>query len=119
MAPNEYDWLEFKVRPKKDGLHDSGFRYIQLTGATRNRETDQVTKTPLNQWSDVVTLYGIVNIDVEPDGTIRLFQRGGGLWKAAWGEDYFLSSAEFVSTTPEDDIKLIRIEHTFAERRIR
>ena len=111
----EYDWLEFKYRPLKDGLHDSGYRFIQLTGAWYERDESgnrvgEPKKEPLHQWSDHVVLEGPVNIDVERDGTIRIMhwpsRRG---WVNRDGEAmHYLSSAMFESGDPEEDIKYLQ-----------
>lgn len=63
--PN-YDWLELHPKPKKAGLHDSGYQYIRMVGVKDG------VKTELNQWSDHAWFNGPVNIDVEADGTIRI-----------------------------------------------
>ena len=75
-----YKWIEFKPRPKKDGLHDSGYRHIRLTGVQMDEDTRELTRTDLNQWSDHVLLFGAVNIDVQEDGTIRLMDWSRGAW---------------------------------------
>lgn len=72
-----YDWVEIKCRRKKDGLHDSGYRFIQVTGV-RRRKAGKLVKKPLHQWSDHVLFNGPVNIDFEPDGTMRIMPSAGG-----------------------------------------
>lgn len=99
-----FDWIEFHPKPKKDGLHDSGYRYIRLVGVKKredekgNRLGNGLDKTELNQWSDHVVIngfaseFGGANIDVEADGTIRIMP-----WAETGLEieaDSFYSSAE-------------------------
>ena len=89
-----FRWLEFKPRPKKDGLHDSGYRFIQLTGVNFAENHGEI-RTPLHQWSDHVVLNGPVNIDVEADGTIRIMPWLAKGWISQNGDGHFYSSAMF------------------------
>lgn len=103
---NAYDWLEFEIRPEEDGLHDSGYRFIKLTGVKRVQQANgeyKLEKTDLHQWSDHVLLYGVTNIDVEPDGTIRIatWGQGGGWVTRDEGMGFFPSSAEFAAQNLE------------------
>ena len=91
MTENTFDWLEFRFRPKKDGLHDSGYRFIALTGV--NRTDDGEDRAELHQWSDHVVLYGPTNIDVTAEGTIRIAPWSGGPWVNR--DRTFISSAMF------------------------
>ncbi len=93
-----FEWLEFRPRPKKDGLHDSGYRFIALTGVNRTDDGEQ--RTELHQWSDHVVLYGPTNVDVTADGTIRIMPWSGGPWINR--DRSFFSSAEF---HPSDSVK--------------
>lgn len=80
----QYDWLEIKMRPKIDGLHDSGYRFIQITGVALDENRDEI-RTPLNQWSDHVLFtnfmdeYQGVNIDFTADGVMRIMGWGGAV----------------------------------------
>lgn len=86
-----FTWLEFRPRPKKDGLHDSGYRYIDLVGVAK--VNGEEVRTQLHQWADVVTFEGGATIDVTEEGTIRIrpwLHRG---WTTP--DDVFSSSAAF------------------------
>ena len=95
--PKEFDWLEVDKRPLKDGIHDSGFRYITIVGVTI--EGGREVRTDLHQWSDHIMFnsfidpYSGVNIDFTRDGTMRIMPWGGGKWKM--DGDKFYSSAMF------------------------
>lgn len=65
-------YIEFRPRPKKDGLHDSGYRFIQLTGVD-----DDGNRHDLGEWHDHLVVEPACNIDVEPDGTIRIMPWDG------------------------------------------
>lgn len=68
----ELKYIKFRPRPKKDGLHDSGYRFIELIGVgVDGAEYD------CGGWHDHVILEPPCNIDVEPDGTIRIMPWGG------------------------------------------
>jgi len=104
-----YDWLEFSYRPLKDGLHDSGYRYIKLVGVTMSPKRDgTVEKEELHQWSDHVLLNGITNIDVQEDGTIRLMCWGGS---NGWISDNltFSSSAIFYARDMTSAIRSLEV----------
>lgn len=93
----EYDWVEFKVRPKKDGLHDSGYRFLSVTGVRQGDSPADNVKVQLNEWADIINLYGVTYIDAEPDGTIRLMCRAG-----KWSHtDKGMSEAQFITSDPE------------------
>lgn len=83
----ELRWIEFKPRPKKDGLHDSGYRFIQLTGVD-----DDGNRHDLGEWHDHLIVEPGCNIDVEPDGTIRIMP-----W--ASGTRFFFDGAEWFGST--------------------
>ena len=89
--PEEFDYLTWKYRPLKDGLHDSGYRYMQITGWIRVRGQDPV-QIPLYQWADHIAVEGSVNMDVEANGTMRIMPRIGGtklklLYDSSFGSD--------------------------------
>lgn len=94
-----FSWLEFQPRPKKDGLHDSGYRFIRLTGVTHVKGQGEL-RTPLHQWSDHVVLNGPVNIDVEADGTIRIMPWLHKNWISQDGT-FYTSSAIFDADTEQ------------------
>lgn len=93
MTQSTFHWLEFNFRPKKEGLHDSGYRFIRLVAVTRAKQGG-VTRTPLHQWADHVVLNGPVNIDVEANGTIRIMPWDHPGWTTNH-DDHFYSSAMF------------------------
>lgn len=112
MERQAFDWIEFYPRPKKDGLHDSGYRYIQLTGVRWPEhptlaERGALEKVELNQWADHVLLFGAINIDVEPDGTIRLMN-----WShpGRWTHDGFMgSTAQFGNTDWDQAVQVVQM----------
>lgn len=119
MEKQGFDWIEFDFRPKKDGLHDSGYRYIRLNGVRRMEnpvlaERGILEKVELNQWSDHVLLFGAVNIDVEPDGTIRLAN-----WAdSRWTHDGFLgSTAQFGNTSWDNALRIVQTYADIDKRR--
>jgi hypothetical protein len=63
----EVSYIRFRPRPKKDGIHDSGYRFIELTGVTHDG-----TEYPLGSWHDHFLLEPGCNIDVTPEGEIRI-----------------------------------------------
>lgn len=82
-----FDWISFKPLPKKEGLHDSGYRFIEVTGWVRGSASDKPVPTVLGRFCDHITVGGRpsgfgpspvgVGIDVEADGTQRVFLRDG------------------------------------------
>jgi hypothetical protein len=85
-------YFEFIPRPKKDGLHESGYRYIQLVGVTHSRE-----RIDCGGWHDHLLSEVPVNIDVEPDGTIRIMPAmGTRFWVDAidmfWGSTAWITA---------------------------
>lgn len=84
---DKYTWIELRPRPYGVGLHDSGFRYLALTGCWI--ENDEVQSEDLHQWADHALFYGPTNIDVELDGTIRIMPWGRNEWV---NEDKFFGS---------------------------
>ena len=82
-----FQYLIFKPRPKKDGLHDSGYRYIKLTGVTRDGEHHE-----LGQYPDHLVVEAPCNIDVQDDGTIRIMPWSGKL-QADTTSPFWYSSA--------------------------
>ena len=80
-----YRWVEIKPRPLKDGLHDSGYRFLRTYGG--NAGVDPVE---MHTHADHAQFFGAVNIDVTRDGTFRVMGHG---WRIP---DYLYSSdAEF------------------------
>lgn len=55
----ELAWIEFKPRPKKDGLHDSGYRFIALTGVDKDGNRHQ-----MGEWHDHLIVEPKCNIEV-------------------------------------------------------
>jgi len=74
-----FEWIEFAYRPKKDGLHDSGYRFLRVTGV-RRLDDGTTEKVETHGWADHIAFYGPLNIDVEPDGTIRVMARASDGW---------------------------------------
>lgn len=107
---SKYDWLEFSYRPKKDGLHDSGYRFIRLVGV--NRTDTSVEKTELHQWSDHVVLEGPVNIDVQEDGTVRIMPWSGGPWVNRDHDGSYHSSAMFGPADVDQAVQYMRVVST-------
>ena len=107
---NTYLWLEVKMRPKKDGMHDSGYRFIQVTGVSRGEDVIEPVwiRTPLHQRADHLTLYGVANIDFTEDGTMRIMchDRAGGWVTQGWIEG---SDAEFRSVDVSESVSLLNV----------
>jgi hypothetical protein len=104
---NKYRWLELRARPYDLGLHESGFRFLAFTGCWID-DDGEVQKEDLHQWADHAIFYGPVNIDVEPDGTLRIMSWGtGGDWI---NEDGFLGSSGMFH--PSDYAKAISMMNT-------
>ena len=83
----ELRWIEFVPRPKKDGLHDSGYRFIRLVGVdAENGRHD------LGEWHDHLIVEPQCNIDVTEDGTIRIMPWGDAKFYFS-GSGWFTSSA--------------------------
>jgi hypothetical protein len=113
----EYRWLEFYPKPKKDGLHDSGYRYIRLVGVWI--EDGEEKREELHQWSDHVLLNGPVNIDVTEDGVIRIMPwltKGKGGW-VHYDSNFFYSTAEFHPADYGPVMAGMSWTQAFAERR--
>jgi len=112
---DNYSWIELRPRPLTDGHHESGFRYLSLTGVwTDDRggivldDDDGVRREDLHQWADHVMLYGVVNIDVELDGTIRLMCWGPKQsWECNERPDFYPSSAMFYPSDFDNTIALL------------
>jgi hypothetical protein len=87
---SKYAWIELRVRPHEVGLHESGFRYLAFTGYWHD-DDGNLQKEDLHQWADHALFYGPVNIDAQPDGTIRIMSWGSA--QSGWvNEDTFLGS---------------------------
>ena len=83
----ELRYIKFQPRPKKDGLHESGYRFIRLVGVDKdNQEHD------LGEWHDHLIVEPQCNIDVEPDGTIRIWP-GRGLFRVDSRDRFWTSTA--------------------------
>jgi len=106
-----FEWIEFVYRPKKDGLHDSGYRFLQVTGV-RRLNGGATEKVETHKWADHIVFYGPVNSDVEPDGTIRVMSRGGDGW--AEPDYYYQSDAEFYPHDIDAAIKCLRAHQQIA-----
>jgi hypothetical protein len=84
----ELKYIKFEPRPKKDGLHDSGFRHIRLIGVDKvGGEID------LGEWHDHLVVEPSCNIDVEPDGTIRIMPWSTTKFYADKDNKWFSSTA--------------------------
>lgn len=93
----EFRYLIFRPRPKKDGLHDAGYRFIALTGVDMEGNHHE-----LGQWHDHLLIEVPCNIDVEPDGTIRIARKFGprGFWlddDRSWEDGKFWASTAWIS----------------------
>ncbi len=104
-----FEWVEFAYRPKKDGLHDSGYRFLCVTGV-RRLDDGTTEKVVTHQWADHIVFYGPSNIDVEPDGTIRVMARAGDGW--AEPPYYHQSDAEFYPNDMQRAIKYLRVHES-------
>ncbi len=105
----KYDWLDFSYRPLKDGLHDSGYRFIKLVGVTITDDGEE--REDLNQWADHVLLSGITNIDVTADGTIRLMSYlSQGHWINTFQGFSEGSSAMFRAENIDNAIGMLEVE---------
>lgn len=96
----EYDWIEFVPRPKKDGLHDSGYRYIKGYGVRyeRGKAEGEPCRDPLWEWADHVDFRCPTNWDVTAEGVIRAMPRGAAF--RVYG-DWWGSDGEVHSSAPE------------------
>lgn len=83
----ELRWIEFVPRPKKDGLHDSGYRFIRLIGIDMDGESHD-----LGEWHDHLIVEPKCNIDVTADGTIRIMPWGRTRFTYN-GREFFTSTA--------------------------
>ena len=102
-----YLWLEVKMRSRRDGMHDSGYRFIQVTGVSREEDSIELIRTSLHQWADHLTLYGVANIDFTEDGVMRVmcYDHAGGWVSQGWTEG---SDAEFRSADVERSARLMK-----------
>ena len=107
-----YHWLEFDWRPLKDGLHDSGYRFLRVRGAKWDRKNSEIEYDELHQWADHITLMGPVNIDVTRDGVIRIMPWWGNAGEHGWvnqyGHRFFGSDAMFDPSDWERAISMMR-----------
>ena len=95
-----FDWVELTARPLKDGLHESGYRFLRTTGGHHNADSVE-----MHEWADHAVFYGGVNIDVTRDGTFRVMPRGSTAWEEP---DYlYASDAEFYPTDMDGAIKYL------------
>ncbi len=110
-----YIWLEVKMRPKKDGMHDSGYRFIQVTGVSRGERVNEWVRTPLHQWADHLALYGVANIDFTEDGVMRIMchDRAGGWVDQGWTGG---SDAEFRSVDVATSASLMAVMEDVYEK---
>ena len=109
-APTEYAWLEWKYRPLREGLHDSGYRYIQVAGvviemlpASDGELVQQQTRYSLHQWADHIIVEGSVNMDVEPNGTMRIMPWLGEVIVEKYETDFRGSDAWFEVKNKENN----------------
>lgn len=79
-----FDYITFKAKSKKNGLHDSGFRFIEVYGVTRTGKKG-FKKILISNKADNIRLDGIVSIDVTEDGTQRIFSRKGKIYWDSYG----------------------------------
>lgn len=85
----ELAYIKFIPRPIEDGLHDSGYRYIKLVGV----DLETKTEYDLGEGHDHLIVDPPCNIDVEPDGTIRIMPWAGTKFYCQEGETGFFSTA--------------------------
>ena len=84
-----FDWIEIIPRPLKDGLHDSGYRFLRTIGGVVGGDPVE-----MHEWADHVQFQGAVNIDVTRAGVLRVMGRmGGGGWKEP--KHLYVSDGEF------------------------
>jgi len=111
---DNYSWIELRPRPLSDGHHESGYRFLSLTGAWTDDkggtvlfdDDDGVRREDLNQWADHAMFYGVTNIDVELDGTIRIMCWGKNNWDH--DGDFWSSSAMFYPQDLDSTIELLK-----------
>ena len=88
----ELSWIEFQPRPKKDGLHDSGYRFIRLIGVDADG-----TRHDLGEWHDHLVIESGCNIDVTPDGVIRIMPwKGAGTFRVRESRRVWWTSTAWV-----------------------
>ena len=109
---DRFQYIELRARPSDEGLHESGYRFLALTGCWYEQEENMtergdLKRQDLHQWSDHIVFYGPVNIDVEPDGTIRISPWGTNTWKS--DDAFYASSAMFHPSDPEKAIRFMEI----------
>ena len=111
-----YDWLEFSFRPLKDGIHDSGYRFIKVVGVTMDEKRDgTVHKEELHQWADHLQLIGNTNIDVTRDGTIRIMSWGQQDGWITHDHGFFGSDAMFHAKDMGKAIQRLELEKRIIE----
>ena len=108
-----FEWVEFAYRPKKDGLHDSGYRFLRVTGV-RRLDDKTTEKVETHEWADHIAFYGPLNIDVEPDGTIRVMARAADGW--AEPPYYYSSDAEFYPNDMPRAMSYLRVHEDIAAK---
>lgn len=95
-----FRWVEVKPKPKKAGLHDSGYRFLQVVGVTVDGK-----RVDLGEWHDVVhfgmTEPASIDLDVTEDGAWRFFSLRGDL--QADGIDLSSLCLEVVRRSKRDD----------------
>ena len=96
-----YQWIEIKPRPLKDGLHDSGYRFLRTAGASNNTEPVE-----MHEWADHIAFYGPVNIDVTRDGIFRVMGRGASEWQEP--KHLYQSDGEFSPVDVAAAIKYVQ-----------
>lgn len=112
MTTELFDCIEFKPRPKKEGLHESGYRYINVIGVKIIKK-GKIEKKKIAEWVDNITFskdisnktkredypYWNIAIDCAEDGTLRAFSRDAILLWDGWaGSDirFFLVKKDYV-----------------------
>ena len=97
--PLEFDWLEWEY-DKGDDLHDSGYRYLSIVGVLDNQ------RFPLHTAADHILIYGTVNMDVTPEGIMRIMAWDRGKLRAMY-PGFWGSSAMFITTEPKSAARLV------------
>ncbi|MCP4902325.1 MAG: hypothetical protein GY906_35610 [bacterium] len=89
-----FDWIEFDTKP--DDLHDSGYRSMNIRGGFFINKHE--AKVDLHRYADHIDVRGAesINVDVTPEGTVRISPWGGDRdAKLAMRGKFFGSDAEF------------------------
>lgn len=95
MTAHNFKWVEYRPRPKKEGLHDSGYRFLDVYGI----EADG-TRVPISGYADHIWIRAPgANLDVTPEGVHRVALLEGCLvWDGFSGSSVVLTAAGSCAT---------------------